>query len=90
MICSSDSHLYPRLPDEAFKCPACGAGAGEFYIDELHHGECELLDKSEVLVCTNCGYEETAEAFIDRYLHNSGIKVCPYCGGCGVLTRSSK
>ena len=85
-------HTKPQIPDEAWKCPKCGATADSeraFVIqdtDEAASELCPILHAADEIGCDSCGFGSSGAAFARRYAKESGLVPCGNCKGTGMVT----
>jgi hypothetical protein len=78
LICNAETVIEdgdPRICDECFSCPKCGATPKDntFIIEE---GGC---------VCNHCDRDWTFKAYERAMLKKYNRKMCPTCKGCGTV-----
>jgi len=81
-------HTAYQPSDEEWKCPKCGAGIGDFIIeevDESKHDDCEKLHKDDFMKCYNCGHDTTGNRFAAKCMKEAQAVVCQHCHGKGVV-----
>ena len=83
----SISHTSYQPTDEEWKCPKCGAGFGEFVIEEGGDGvsdDCELLHTTDECRCYACGYTASGSTVAKRLKAlNQPMVKCECCKGRG-------
>lgn len=93
-VCT-DKHTAYQPSDDEFKCPKCGATAGEFYIEteaeaSTTRADCALVHPDDVLLCTKCGYGVSGKAFAAAIMKKKNLVPCPHCHGRGTIPGPKK
>ena len=91
----TDKHTTYQPSDDEFKCPKCGADAGEFYIEteadaSIPRADCDLVHPDDNLLCTKCGYGVSGRVFVAALLRKKNLVPCPHCGGRGTVPGPKK
>lgn len=68
-----------------WRCPKCGAGTGDWVIDESLAFDCEKLHVDDHLACYKCEYGTSGGAFARRVMKAKNLIPCPHCAGRGVV-----
>lgn len=92
MTCRA-KHVKYEPTDEEWRCPKCGAGAGDFYCDTWEEGAdeyCELLHESADVRCIMCDYKTTGKAFSALIVKKGNLVKCPCCKGKGFVKASNE
>jgi rubredoxin len=86
MACST-KHIPLPIPDEDWKCPACGAGEDQFYIDQMDSDDpdCTLTHAGDVCVCYSCHGTWTLKTIINKWARKKNFVICPHCKGKGFV-----
>lgn len=80
-------------PTEAeFCCPKCGAGCGDFCVDESGNFECPDLHPDDGLVCMGkdgkgcpAEYGTSGQAFVTSLIKKKNLVPCTHCKGKGYV-----
>ena len=90
VLCGA-KHTKPQIPDDAWKCPKCGAKADSekpFVIEdgpEDHAEDCALLHEEDYAFCENCGYGANGKTLARQYARAASLVSCPHCKGTGMV-----
>jgi len=87
-------HVKKPIPVDDWKCPRCGTGPEDFYIqdDPEDAGEdCPLEHEAAYVICQNCGYGATMKTITAKYWKAKNIEwvKCPCCHGTGMIDKRS-
>jgi hypothetical protein len=76
--------------DEQWQCPKCGAGFGDFTIDESASDieDCSKLHSLDCCHCHSCGYETSGSIVARRLKKELNMQTCPTCKGVGCVPKS--
>ena len=94
MSTCTEKHTKPQVPDEAWRCPSCGAPAhpedkdprdGWIVEDSCGSDDCELLHLEDFLECNRCGRTMSGKAYARWYVRTSNLVPCQHCKGKGFV-----
>jgi hypothetical protein len=93
MNCTA-KHTKYQPTEEEMRCPKCGAGLGDFCVDESAPGadeDCGLLHVEDILICygpngAGCDWAgASAQAFASRIAKAKSLVPCSHCKGKGLV-----
>ena len=79
-------HIEIHIPDDEWRCPKCGIGVEEFYIEsDIDDTDCDLFHSSNYVICNKCGWGWTLSSIIKKWRKNQNMIKCMCCKGTGYI-----
>jgi transcription elongation factor Elf1 len=83
-----EKHTKYQPTDKEFNCPKCHAKSGIFHVEaEVDKIDCEFIHPTDLIICDDCGYETTGQAFVKKLIEKNNLVPCAYCKGKGLVKR---
>ena len=81
------AHTAYQPTSQEWKCPRCGSGTRNFWIEESPSPDCEDLHDSDEICCQACRFTATGKEFAAALVIAKGLVTCSHCQGKGVVPK---
>lgn len=84
-------HTKYQVPDEHWKCPKCGSGEGDFFVEfAVDDEDCEILHDDDDVICSQCDYSASGRSYSRLMSKGLHLVKCPHCKGSGYIEKKKE